>query len=82
MSNMRTHAFLSATLRCKNVGILILLQAIVLAPLQAHAQPSARVLRVGVLSPTRSTEPATMQREPFEQGPAGVGVDAREERHH
>ena len=54
-------------------GIVTLILSLLAAPLAAHAQPMTKVPRVGVLSPQKSTEPPTIQREPFEQGLRALG---------
>jgi putative ABC transport system substrate-binding protein len=51
----------------------VLVVGFALAPGAASAQPSGRIARVGVLNPQRSTEPPTVQREPFEQGLRALG---------
>ncbi len=43
------------------------------APLAAEAQQPGKVPRVGVLTPQKSTEPPTLQREPFERGLRELG---------
>ena len=48
--------------------------AILVAPLTAEAQqPTKKVPRIGVLSPQPSTEPPTVQREPFARGLRALG---------
>ncbi len=42
-------------------------------PHLTHAQPPGKVPRVGVLTPQKSTEPPTLQREPFERGLRELG---------
>ena len=49
MSNFRTRLFIATTLRCKNAGLLILLQAVLFAPSPADAQQAAKVWRIGWL---------------------------------
>ena len=57
------------------VGILLLLACSLLAaPCAAEAQqPTKKVPRIGVLSPQPSTEPPTVQREPFARGLCALG---------
>jgi putative ABC transport system substrate-binding protein len=54
------------------IGLAVILTGFVM-PLVAEAQPPTRVPRVGVLSPQKSTESPTVQREPFEQGLRELG---------
>ncbi len=59
---------------CRTMILLITLAfGIVATPLAAEAQPSTKVPRVGILSPQKSTEPPTVQREPFEHGLRELG---------
>ena len=54
--------------------IVIVALAILVAPLTAEAQqPTKQVPRIGVLSPQLSTEPPTVQREPFARGLRALG---------
>ena len=57
------------------VGMLLLLACSLLAaPCAAEAQQSTKkVPRIGVLSPQPSTEPPTVQREPFTRGLRALG---------
>src|SRR5882762_4180188 len=45
----------------------------VLAPGASGAQQTGKIPRIGVLSPQKSTEPASTQREPFERGLRELG---------
>lgn len=46
---------------------------ICVAPLAADAQQAEKLPRIGILSPGSSTEPPTVQREPFERGLRELG---------
>ncbi|HSF29375.1 MAG TPA: ABC transporter substrate-binding protein [Candidatus Tectomicrobia bacterium] len=59
---------------CRTMILLMTLAfGMVAMPLAAEAQPSTKVPRVGILSPQKSTEPPTVQREPFERGLRELG---------
>jgi putative ABC transport system substrate-binding protein len=60
---------------CSTVGMLLFLVCSILAaPYAAEAQqPTRQVPRIGVLSPQPSTEPPTLQREPFARGLRELG---------
>jgi ABC-type uncharacterized transport system substrate-binding protein len=54
--------------------LLVTLSLVILVATRATtAQPPTRVPQIGVLSPQRSTEPPTVQREPFAQGLRALG---------
>src|SRR5947207_2387016 len=56
------------------VGLLVILVlGVLMVSLTAGAQQPTKVLRVGILSPQKSTEPPSVQREPFEQGLRELG---------
>jgi hypothetical protein len=58
----------------RRIGLVVILAvSFALAPLGVGAQSPPRVPRVGVLNPQTSAEPATVQREPFEQGLRELG---------
>jgi putative ABC transport system substrate-binding protein len=58
----------------RRTAVAVTLLASMLVPsVDAHAQASARIPRVGVLSPGSSTESPTVQREPFERGLRELG---------
>jgi putative tryptophan/tyrosine transport system substrate-binding protein len=60
---------------CSTAGIILLLACSILAaPCVAEAQqPTKKVPRIGVLSPQKSTELPTVQREPFARGLRALG---------
>ena len=61
-------------MRFHTVGLVApLVFALLMAPLAAEAQSLTKVPRVGILSPQKSTEPPTVQREPFERGLRDLG---------
>lgn len=47
--------------------------ALFFGPIASPAQPLPKAPRIGVLSPQKSTEPAALQREPFERGLRELG---------
>jgi hypothetical protein len=56
------------------IGLVVILAvSLVLAPLADEAQELEKVPRIGVLSPQKSTEPASTHREPFERGLRELG---------
>jgi putative ABC transport system substrate-binding protein len=58
----------------RTIGFLVTLALGLLAvSLAADAPPPVKISRVGVLSPQPSTEPSTVQREPFERGLRQLG---------
>jgi putative tryptophan/tyrosine transport system substrate-binding protein len=58
----------------RTIGFLVTLALGLLAvSLAADAPPPVKISRVGVLSPQPSTEPSTVQREPFERGLRKLG---------
>jgi putative tryptophan/tyrosine transport system substrate-binding protein len=60
---------------CSTVGMLLLLICSIWAVpgTTAAQQPTKQVPRIGVLSPQKSTEPPTLQREPFARGLRELG---------
>lgn len=58
----------------RRTAVAVTLLASMLVPsVDARAQPSTRIPRVGILSPGSSTESPTVQREPFERGLRELG---------
>jgi ABC-type uncharacterized transport system substrate-binding protein len=51
----------------------LLVLGVLMVPLPPVAQQPTKVSRVGILSPQKSTEPASVQREPFEHGLRELG---------
>jgi putative tryptophan/tyrosine transport system substrate-binding protein len=63
---LRQHGWISQMMRRQFLAILV--GGLLAVPALAHAQLAGEPRRVGVLSPQKSNEPATVQREPFERG--------------